>query len=136
MLKKSIVKATVSEDGSITAYAATFTREPDRVGDVIAQGAFAEFLERMKSDGITMPLLYNHDQSLDSFIGKVTDIREDEHGLFFTATFDNTEKAQRARELAKDGRLAKLSFSYEILERVDVKLGNGIWANELRKLNV
>lgn len=130
------VKANVDEKGYITGYASTFTREPDWAGDVVAKGAFADWLNHVHEDGVTVPMLYNHDQSLDSFIGKVTDIREDDHGLLFTAEFDATEKAQRARELAMDGRLAKFSFAYMILDQGPVTLEDGRKANELRKLDV
>lgn len=136
MTKRIDAKATVDSNGQITGYAATFTREPDWVNDVIAKGAFADWLNHVHEDGVTVPLLYNHDQSLDSFIGRVTDIREDDHGLLFTAEFDGTEKAQRARELAMDGRLAKFSFAYMILDQGTVTLPDGRKANELRKLDV
>ena len=134
--KRVDVKANVDEKGYITGYASTFTREPDWAGDVVAKGAFADSLNHVHEDGVTVPMLYNHDQSLDSFIGKVTDIREDDHGLLFTAEFDATEKAQRARELAMDGRLAKFSFAYMILDQGPVTLEDGRKANELRKLDV
>jgi HK97 family phage prohead protease len=134
--KRVDVKANVDEKGYITGYASTFTREPDWAGDVVAKGAFADWLNHVHEDGVTVPMLYNHDQSLDSFIGKVTDIREDDHGLLFTAEFDATEKAQRARELAMDGRLAKFSFAYMILDQGPVTLEDGRKANELRRLDV
>ena len=63
-------------------------------------------------------------------------IREDERGLLFTAEFDATEKAQRARELAMDGRLCKFSFAYDVLDQGTVELGDGREANELRQLDV
>ena len=126
----------VDANGTITGYASTFTREPDWVGDVVAKGAFSKCLERMEADGTVLPLLYNHDQSLDSFIGKVTDIREDDHGLLFTAEFDATQKAQRARELAMDGRLAKFSFAYVVRDQCEVVLEDGRKANELRELDI
>lgn len=134
--KSVTVKANVDDSGHITGYASTFTREPDWAGDVVAKGAFADWLDYVKAEGVTVPLLYNHDQSLDSFIGKVTSIEEDEHGLLFTADFDNTPHAQRARELAMDGRLAKFSFAYMILDQGPVTLDDGRKANELRKLDV
>lgn len=134
--KSVTVKANVDGNGHITGYASTFTRTPDWAGDVVAKGAFSDWLEYVKSEGVTVPLLYNHDQSLDSFIGKVTDITEDDHGLLFTADFDNTPHAQRARELAMDGRLAKFSFAYMILDQAPVTLEDGTKANELRKLDV
>lgn len=130
------VKADV-DNGSITGYAATFIREPDSYGDVIAKGAFAESIERIKAEGKAIPLLWNHDSyDLKSFIGTVTELSEDEHGLKFTATFDGTERAQRARELAADGRLCKLSFAYNVLDQGTVTLEDGREANELRKLEI
>ena len=124
-------------NGSITGYAATWIRTPDSYGDVIAKGAFAESIERIKSEGKAIPLLWNHDSyDLKSFIGTVTDLEEDEHGLKFTATFDGTERAQRARELASDGRLCKFSFAYGIQDQGTVTLEDGTEANELRKLDL
>lgn len=130
------VRVKADEAGRITGYASTFTREPDWVGDIVAKGAFAESLERIRAEGAVLPLLYNHDQSLDSFIGRVDSIEEDDHGLLFSASFDQTESAQRARELAMDGRLAKFSFAYAILDQCEVELPDGRKANELRKLDI
>lgn len=46
--------------GTVTGYAATFDREPDCYGDVIAPGAFADSLERWGKVGKPIPLLYGH----------------------------------------------------------------------------
>lgn len=137
--KTDLLNTTFSAEGhgSITGYAATFIREPDSYGDVIAKGAFAESIERIKAEGKAIPLLWNHDSyDLKSFIGTVTELSEDEHGLKFTATFDGTERAQRARELAADGRLCKFSFAYNVLDQGTVTLEDGREANELRKLEI
>lgn len=134
---KTVDVKTDESNGSITGYAATFIREPDSYGDVVAKGAFAESIERIKAEGKAIPLLWNHDSyDLKSFIGTVTDLAEDDHGLKFTATFDGTERAQRARELASDGRLCKFSFAYSILDQGTVTLEDGTEANELRKLDI
>jgi len=126
-----------ADNGSISGYAATWTREPDSYGDVIAKGAFAESLESIKAEGKSIPLLWNHESdNLGAYIGTVTEMREDEHGLYFEAAFDATEKAQRARELASDGRLCKFSFAYDVIEAGEVELEDGRKANELRKLNI
>lgn len=135
-LKNVTVKADIDSNGHITGYASTFTRTPDSYGDVIAKGAFSNWLNQIKQDGTIVPMLYNHDQSLDCFIGTVTDIHEDEHGLLFSADFDATEKAQRARELAMDGRLAKFSFAYLINDAGTVTLEDGTKAHELRDIDV
>lgn len=126
-----------ADNGAIRGYAATFIREPDSYGDIIAKGAFKECIEQIKSEGRVLPFLWNHDSfNLDSYIGTVTDLKEDDHGLLFEAIFDDTSKGQRARELAMDGRLCKFSFAYDVLEAGDITMDDGINAHELRKLNI
>ena len=126
-----------ADAGSITGYASTWTREPDSYGDVVAKGAFLECIEQIKESGKVLPLLFNHDGSnLNNYIGTVTDLEEDDHGLKFTADFDDTPEGQRARQLASDGRLAKFSFAYDVLDQGEVELEDGRKANELRKLNI
>lgn len=138
MLKRKNVEVSAKSSGTgrIIGYAATFTREPDWAGDVIAKGAFAKWLKAYNASGRTLPLLYNHDQSLASFLGKVTSIYEDSHGLRFMAKFDDTPNAQRARELAQDGRLAKFSFAYMVHDQKQITLPDGRKANELREVSV
>jgi len=126
-----------AENGVITGYASTWTREPDSYGDIVAKGAFAESIANIKAEGKVLPLLYNHDNDeLKNFIGTVTELEEDDHGLKFNAVFDATPEAQRARELAMDGRLAKFSFAYDVLDQGEVTLEDGRKANELRKLSI
>lgn len=136
MIKTKVFEAK-ADNGTITGYASTWTREPDSYGDVVAKGAFSESIEKIKAEGKVLPLLYNHDgDDLSKFIGTVVDLEEDDHGLKFTAVFDSTPEAQRARELAMDGRLAKFSFAYDVLDQAEVTLEDGRKANELRKLNI
>jgi folate-binding Fe-S cluster repair protein YgfZ len=73
--------------------------------------------------------------NLKSFIG-TADADEDDHGLHFVATFDNTEEAQKVRSLYKDGRLKKFSFAYDVKKWADVKLDNGQHATELQELDL
>ena len=63
-------------------------------------------------------------------------MEEDEHGLKFTAEFDETPEGQRARQLVIDGRLNKFSFAYDVLDEGKVTLEDGRKANELRKLDI
>ena len=126
-----------SENGMITGYASTWTREPDSYGDVVAKGAFLDSIERLKAEGKVLPLLFDHqDYNLNAYIGTVFNLEEDDHGLKFDATFDDTPEAQRARQLSMDGRLVKFSFAYDILEQAEITLEDGRKANELRKLNI
>ena len=81
--------------------------------------------------------MFNHKgDDLKAYIGTVKELKEDDHGLFFDADFDDTDEGQRARQLAMDGRLAKFSFAYDVLEAAEVTLEDGRKANELRKLNI
>ena len=126
-----------SENGSIVGYAATWIREPDSYGDVIAKGAFTEHIAELKAEGRVLPFLFNHNgNDLKAYIGTVIDLSEDDHGLKFEATFDATEEGQRARELAMNGRLAKFSFAYDIIDQAQIELEDGRPANELRKLRI
>lgn len=137
MNTKTITIDVKADSGSITGYASTWTREPDSYGDVVAKGAFAEHIAQIKAEGRVLPFLFNHDSSnLKAYIGTVVDLEEDDHGLKFTAIFDDTEEGQRARSLAADGRLCKFSFAYDVLDAGEVELEDGRKANELRKLNI
>lgn len=126
-----------AENGTITGYASTWTREPDSYGDIVAKGAFAEHIAQIKEEGRVLPFLFNHgSDNLQNYIGTVTNLVEDDHGLKFDATFDDTPEAQKARKLSMDGRLAKFSFAYDILDQGEVTLEDGRKANELRKLKI
>lgn len=126
-----------ADAGSIAGYASTWIREPDAYGDIVAKGAFLESIDKIKESGKVLPLLFNHDSNtLNNYIGTVTDLAEDDHGLKFEANFDDTPEGQRARQLAMDGRLAKFSFAYDVLDQGEVELEDGRKANELRKLDI
>lgn len=125
-----------SGSGSLEGYASTWIRKPDSYGDVVAEGAFKRTLTERWNGGKGIPLLWAHQMdNLSSFIG-TADAEEDDKGLHFVASFDNTDEAQRVRELYKDGRLSKFSFAYGIRDYAQVTLEDGVKANELRDLDL
>lgn len=133
-------KATVEEKdgGAVRAYASTFDRVPDAVGDVVAPGAFDKTIESWKSIGKPIPLLWGHDTD-DPFsnIGAAVDYGTDERGLWFDAEFDaDNEKAQYVRKLVKEGRVFQCSFAYAVKDSAIVELEDGRKANELRELDL
>ena len=137
MPKFKTIDFTSDENGLIKGYFSTWTRTPDSYGDVVRKGAFLDSFAKIAASGGTVPLLWNHDSSnIDNFIGTAGEFFEDEHGAGFTGKFDETERAQRARELAKDGRVCKLSFAYDVLESAEVTLEDGRHAHELQKLDL
>ena len=141
-MEKKTKAANLKEDGGIVkGYAATFVREPDSYGDVIAKGAFTESLEKwaaLEQEGKSIPLLYGHNMD-DPFhnIGHVLFAKEDDFGLYIEAAFDaENETAQYARKLVQEGRLYQFSFAYAVLDAEQVELEDGTKANELRKLDL
>lgn len=135
-IKEMQVKYRDDGNGQIEGYASTFIRTPDSYGDVVKQGAFTRTLEERWNGGKGIPFLWAHKMDdLKAFIG-TAEAEEDEKGLHFVATFDDTEEAQKVRQLYKDGRLRKFSFAYEVKEEGLVTLEDGTKANELRELEL
>lgn len=122
--------------GSIEGYASTWIRQPDSWGDVVAKGAFTKTLEERWNGGKGIPFLWSHKMDdLKAFIG-TAEADEDEKGLHFVAVFDDTEEAQKVRQLYKDGRLRKFSFAYDVKDQEEVELEDGVKANELREVDL
>ena len=57
--------------GSIVGYASTWIREPDSWGDIVAKGAFAESIAKIKAENKTIPLLWGHQS--ENLRGKASD---------------------------------------------------------------
>lgn len=126
------------DGGAVRAYASTFDRVPDSVGDVVAPGAFDKTIANWKASGKPIPLLWGHDTD-DPFsnIGAAVDYGTDERGLWFDADFDaDNEKAQYVRKLVKEGRVFQCSFAYAVKDAAPVELESGAKANELRELDL
>ena len=123
-------------NGGFVGYAATFDREPDAYGDVIAKGAFADTLKAWADSGRPVPVLYGHNMDDPDYNIGTAELVEDERGLKTTASFDGSPKAQRVRELLAEGRLSKMSFAYDIRDEAPVELEDGTKANELRSLDL
>ena len=124
-------------DGIVEGYAATFDREPDSYGDVIAKGAFVRTLSEWSQKEQPIPLLYGHNtEDPEMNIGRVTEAYEDERGLHVRAEFDaDNPKAQYVRKLAKEGRLYQFSFAYSVRD-AGMVTENGMDFYELRDLDL
>lgn len=139
-LKNMIANVKYAEDesgkGYIEGYASTWHRIPDAYGDIVAKGAFAKSLAKYEETGRSIPFLWSHEMGeLHSYIGTCK-ADEDDIGLHFIAYFDDTEEAQRVRQLYKDGRMSKFSFAYDTIDCATVTLDDGTKANELRELEI
>lgn len=124
--------------GEFTAYASTFWGEPDSYGDIVAPGAFSKTIQEWADSGHPIPLLFGHrtdDPRMN--IGAITEATEDEHGLRIRAKFDDeSDIAQYTRKLVKEGRLSKLSFSYDTRDSASVVLADGRHVRELRDIKL
>lgn len=124
------------KDGEFIVYPSTFTREPDAYGDVVAKGAFLDFIEEWKSSGNIFPGLYGHRMDdPDYFVAGASEMDEDDHGWRVRGMFDmDSPKGPQVYRLVKGRRLNQLSFAYDTLDEGEVELEDGRKANELRKL--
>jgi hypothetical protein len=86
-------------------YAALFDR-PDKGGDIIRKGAFADALQR----ACEVPLLWQH--KAGAVIGKIEHLSEDERGLRVIASVGDA----RASRLLERGKVDGLSFGYRVRE--------------------
>lgn len=125
-------------EGEFLVYPATFIRQADAYGDVIAQGAFANTLTKWKESGLVLPGLYGHRlDDPDYFVAEGLDYGEDEHGWWVKGRFDlDSPKGPQVYRLVKGRRLNQLSFAYDVLDEGKVQLDDGTDANELRELDV
>ena len=138
LYKEFKVKYKETEDGSgyLEGYASTFIKKPDAYGDIVKKGAFTNTLKRIYEEGKSIPLLWSHKMDdLKSYIG-TAEADEDDKGLHFIAKFDDTDEAQKVRQMYKDGRLSKFSFAYDIIDEGTITLEDGTKANELRELEL
>lgn len=104
---------TVGAAGEFEGYASTFGNV-DRGGDVVEPGAFIESVVKAKSDGRTIPMLWQHDQREP--IGVWRDIAEDAKGLYVRGQLliDDDPLAKRAHGLLKAKALGGMSIGYAI----------------------
>lgn len=103
----------VNAEGEFEGYASTFGNV-DQGGDVVEPGAFIESVVKAKSDGRTIPMLWQHDQREP--IGIWKDIAEDRKGLYVKGQLlvDADPLAKRAHGLLKAKALGGMSIGYQI----------------------
>ena len=85
----------VSDGAVIEGYASLFG-DQDRGGDIVEKGAYARSLERLRSEGRQVKMLWQHDPAQP--IGVWDEVREDARGLYVKGRL--LESVARAREAA------------------------------------
>lgn len=109
-------------DGAeIKGYASVFDNV-NTWGDIVARGAFTDFIHAMSGGNVTIPLVFEHETGkVENYIGTVDTVSEDERGLYITASLADTPNAERVREMVSNGTLNDFSVGiiateYEPLE--------------------
>jgi len=99
----------IDEEGTFEGYAAIFDK-PDKMGEVIAKGAFTKTLK----EGKTRPMCWYHDPT--NPLGTV-DLETDEKGLKVKGAFDlNVQAAREKHSLMKKKAIRGLSFGYKTVK--------------------
>lgn len=126
------VKALDGEKGKFSAYG-NVKGVLDHAGDVTVKGAFENTIKEHKANG-TMPKFLGQHQGRMMPLGIITDIKEDEHGLYFEGEFClETQAGAEAYALCKMGAIDQFSIGYlTIKEHYDSTKG----INYLQDLSV
>lgn len=95
-------------DGEFEGYAAGLSNL-DKVGDIIAPGAFKSTIASFLESGV---IAWQHDWSTP--IGKPLEAHEDEQGLFIKAKISDTSVGRDALTLLRDEVIKKLSIGFRI----------------------
>lgn len=141
MKKKSIEIRTKdfidrSEEGVISGYASVFGNV-DSYGDIVVKGAFSKFLSELERTGKKTSVYYGHNmEDPRANIGVVTELEEQDHGLWFKAQLDlsGDTYGRIVYEQLKDGRLDSMSFGYSIVDAAPT--GEGYELRELKLFEV
>jgi HK97 family phage prohead protease len=102
------LKAESLQEGEFAGYGAAFSNL-DRVGDIIAPGAFKDTIAEFLANGV---IAWQHDWTTP--IGKALEAHEDEQGLYIRAKLSDTTQGRDALTLLRDGVIKKLSIGYRI----------------------
>ena len=126
------VKAKDDDSGSFSAYG-NVIGVLDHAGDVTVKGAFENTIKQHKMNG-TMPKFLGQHQGRMMPLGIITEIKEDDTGLYFEGKFClDTQAGREAYALCKMGAIDQFSIGYNtIKERYDNIKG----INYLQELDV
>lgn len=128
------IKSTNDDTQEIIGYASTFGGI-DSWGDSIAPGAFTDTIRAHQVSDNPVPVLFEHSRQLDSHVGEVHEMREDEHGLFIRAVLDSTPEGKKAYALVKSRRIKGLSIGFFPVE-VSASEVDGTAVNLVEKLDL
>lgn len=103
------------EDGSFAGYASVFNNV-DSYKEIVAPGAFAESIKRLKESGDPLPVLWQHRSGEPVGGSDAGDLSEDDHGLKVAGFLMVNEipRAKEAHALLKRRVVRGLSIGYYV----------------------
>lgn len=132
------VKSVDLEEGVISGYASVFGNV-DSYGEIVVKGAFSKSIEKIERAGKVISVFYGHNmEDPRANIGRVIELREDSHGLFFKAQLDlsGDTYGSLVYEQLKDGRLDSLSFGFSVINGANTEDGYELRELELYEISV
>lgn len=100
------------ESRKISGYAAVFGNV-DKAGDMLIKGCFAKsIIERGPGSSANDKIIFLWMHNMSEPLGRITVLKEDEHGLYFEAEIDKIELGDRTISQLKSGTLNQFSIGY------------------------
>jgi HK97 family phage prohead protease len=96
----------------------------DAENDVTEKGAFDGVIKAWRASDERLPLVLDHDPAAE--VGEIVDLEEDQVGVRFRATFDETRRGQDARHRALTGDVRGISYSYRADRRAGWVRGKAV----------
>lgn len=123
--KEAAEISSFEDSGFISGYLSVFD-VIDSYGDIVRKGAFTESLKAIAESGRKVPLLWQH--NTDEPIGYYTELKEDDHGLYFEAQLliNDIPRAKHAFVLLKSKSISGKSIGYKI-KRYEVLANDNMW---------
>jgi HK97 family phage prohead protease len=100
-----------SGTGTLSGYAAVFGNR-DLVGDIVVKGAFERTIPDFVKSGV---ILARHGMDNAQPVAYLTELKEDDYGLYFSGTYHSTPFAQQERAIAMERLAAKKSVGNSMM---------------------
>lgn len=96
----------------ISGYGAIFGNV-DKVGDMLLKGCFAKSIaERGPQSQANDKIIFLWQHDMKEPIGRITELKEDDRGLYFEAEIDDVERGNQALKQLESGTLNQFSIGY------------------------
>lgn len=119
-----------SPTGELVGYIAAYDNV-DLGGDIVRKGALRKSFDEWSRAKAKMPLMVDHDTTVDGVVGVVTHMVEDHYGAQIHARFSSDEKAQKVRQKMIDLGGSGMSLTYVPIKSRPITLPDGAMGREL-----